>query len=241
MSKEPESTPKSDENGKPLLKMRELTEATGVKKPTILFYIKEGLLPKPVKTSPNVSFYPVFFIERVNLIRKLKDKHRLSLTRIKEILAERDAGKEIAPLIEMHNTVFGHQDTICIQLEAFCQKTGLSPDQVKEATKAKLIIPLSSKSFDSEDLALGEFLKQAFNLGLSIKDINFYSKLGQKIIKEEMKIHERLIQDVSTEKAIEVSLEVTQIARLMRGYVLERLFQKHAARQQVIKNETGCL
>ncbi len=240
MSKKLASTPICDGNGKPMLKMRELTEATGVKKPTILFYIKEGLLPKPVKTSPNVSFYPVSFIERVNLIRKLKDKHRLSLTRIKEILAKKDAGKEIAPLIEMHNTVFGHKDTISIQLEDFCQKTGLSPEQVKEATKAKLIIPLSSKSFDSEDLALGGFLKQVFNLGLSIKDISYYSKLGQKIIKEEMKIHERLVEDVSAEKAIELTLEITQIARVMRGYVMERLFQKHASRQQVIKDETGC-
>ncbi len=47
-----------------LLKMKALVEATGVRKATVLFYINEGLLLQPIKTSPNVSFYPASIIEK---------------------------------------------------------------------------------------------------------------------------------------------------------------------------------
>ncbi|MBU2513454.1 MerR family transcriptional regulator [bacterium] len=234
MKEKPLNQPISATNGKQMLKMRELAEATGVKKPTILFYIKEGLLPAPVKTSPNVAFYPFSFVERINLIRKLQDQHRLSLTRIKEILLQKDSGKEIAPLIEMHDTIYGRGDSVKIDKETFCKQTGLNARQVKEAKKAKLLIPLQEDSFDSEDLALGNLLHQIFELGLSLKEITYYSKLGQKIVNEEMKIHERLIQGTDIDKAIMLTLDLSRIARVMRGYVIDRLFQQAAGRQKIL-------
>ncbi len=232
--KSPDSATPAGNTTKPMLKMRELAEATGVNKPTILFYIKEGLLPRPVKTSPNVAFYPVSFIERINLIRTLQDRHRLSLTRIKEILMQKDAGKEIAPLIDMHDTIFGSRGSARIEKKAFCISTGLSEEQVDAAVKAKLLLPMQPDYFDSEDLTLGSMLKQIFELGISLNEITYYSKLGQQIVKKEMMIHERLVQGTSAEKTITLTLELSRIARTMRGYVIDRLFQKSAGRQRLL-------
>ncbi len=229
-SKEIEPAAGSNSN-RPMLKMRELAEATGVKKPTILFYINEGLLPKPVKTSPNVSFYPHSFIERINLIRTLQSKHRLSLVRIKEILAERDNGKEIAPLIELNEVVFGSNDPVQLDLDSFCQKTGLNTEQVEQATANELLIPQRPDSFDSEDLAMGNVLKQCFEFGLSFENVTFYTKMGKEIVKEEMSIHKQLLKEEPFEKAVTTTLELTRIARTMRGYVIDRLFQKDARRK----------
>ncbi len=220
------------DDGRPMLKMRELAEVTGVKKPTILFYINEGLLPKPVKTSPNVSFYPYSFIERINLIRKLQSKHRLSLLRIREILMERDRGKEIAPLIELNQEVFGNSDVVQMDKKTFCQKTRLSPEQVEKAVKLELLIPQRPDRFDSEDQALGNILSQCFELGLPLEEITYYAKLGKKIVKEEMAIHRRILADEPFEKVVTTTLELTRIARTMRSYVIDRLFQKEASRQK---------
>ena len=42
-------------NKAPMLKMKELSDAAGVPKSTILLYAGQGLLPKPVKTSPIIT------------------------------------------------------------------------------------------------------------------------------------------------------------------------------------------
>jgi DNA-binding transcriptional MerR regulator len=39
-----------------LIKMKKLTEETGIPKGTIQYYIKEGLIPKPIKTHPNMAY-----------------------------------------------------------------------------------------------------------------------------------------------------------------------------------------
>lgn len=51
-------------SSKPGLRMKELMEATGLPKSTILFYLEQGLLPKPVKTSRNMAYYPPECMER---------------------------------------------------------------------------------------------------------------------------------------------------------------------------------
>ena len=44
----------SDENG--LLRMRELAAASGVSAGTIKHYLREGLLPEPVRTSRKMAY-----------------------------------------------------------------------------------------------------------------------------------------------------------------------------------------
>jgi DNA-binding transcriptional MerR regulator len=48
------STPETQE----MLRMGELAEASGVSAATIKHYLREGLLPEPVKTSRNMAYYP---------------------------------------------------------------------------------------------------------------------------------------------------------------------------------------
>src|SRR6185369_3557635 len=76
-----------------LLRMRELAEAAGVSAGTIKHYLREGLLPEPVKTSRNMAWYPRDFVERVQLIKQLQEERFLPLKVIKEVL-ENGAGLE---------------------------------------------------------------------------------------------------------------------------------------------------
>ena len=66
--------------------MRELAEAAGVSAGTIKHYLREGLLPEPVKTSRNMAWYPREFVERVKLIKQLQEERFLPLKVIKEVL-----------------------------------------------------------------------------------------------------------------------------------------------------------
>ncbi|MBA2342525.1 MAG: MerR family transcriptional regulator [Thermoleophilaceae bacterium] len=74
------------ENG--LLRMRELAEASGVSAGTIKHYLREGLLPEPVRTSRNMAYYGPEFVERIRLIKQLQEERFMPLKLIKGVLEE---------------------------------------------------------------------------------------------------------------------------------------------------------
>ena len=71
-----------------LLRMGELAEASGVPAPTIKHYLREGLLPEPVKTSRNMAYYPPEFVDRIKLIKQLQEERFMPLRAIKAVLDE---------------------------------------------------------------------------------------------------------------------------------------------------------
>ena len=81
-------------NGDGLLRMRELAEASGVPAPTIKHYLREGLLPDPVKTSRNMAYYPPEFVERIRIIKRLQEERFMPLKVIRELLATADGDPE---------------------------------------------------------------------------------------------------------------------------------------------------
>ena len=71
-----------------LLKIGELAEASEVPVPTIKHYLREGLLPEPVKTSRNMAYYPPEFVDRIKLIKQLQEERFMPLKAIKSVLDE---------------------------------------------------------------------------------------------------------------------------------------------------------
>jgi DNA-binding transcriptional MerR regulator len=74
--------------GAELLRMGELAAASGVPAPTIKHYLREGLLPEPVKTSRNMAYYPPDFVDRIRLIKRLQEERFMPLKAIKAVLDE---------------------------------------------------------------------------------------------------------------------------------------------------------
>jgi DNA-binding transcriptional MerR regulator len=71
-----------------MLRMGELAAASGVSAATIKHYLREGLLPEPVKTSRNMAYYPAEFVERIRLIKQLQEERYMPLKVIKDLLDE---------------------------------------------------------------------------------------------------------------------------------------------------------
>src|SRR5207248_11582774 len=89
--------PGVSQNG--LLKMKELAEASGVSAGTIKHYLREGLLPEPVKTSRNMAYYPPEFVERIKLIKQLQAERSMPLKVISRMLTTDP--ERTRPLIEL--------------------------------------------------------------------------------------------------------------------------------------------
>jgi DNA-binding transcriptional MerR regulator len=70
----------------PLLKISELAEQAEVPVATVRHYLREGLLPEPVKTSRNMAYYPLEFAERIRLIKRLQEERFMPLRVIRDLL-----------------------------------------------------------------------------------------------------------------------------------------------------------
>jgi len=68
-----------------MIKMKELMEATGESKSTLLYYLKEGLLPEPQKPKPNVHLYDEKSVKIVKFIKYLQEHLSYSIAQIKEV------------------------------------------------------------------------------------------------------------------------------------------------------------
>src|SRR3989337_705369 len=69
-----------------MLRMGELAEAPGGSAATIKHYLREGLLPEPVKTSRNMAWYPPEYVERLQTIKRLQEERYMQLRVIREVL-----------------------------------------------------------------------------------------------------------------------------------------------------------
>jgi DNA-binding transcriptional MerR regulator len=89
-----------------MLRMGELARASGVSAATIKHYLREGLLPEPVKTSRNMAYYPAEFVDRIKLIKQLQEERYMPLRVIKDLLDE-DPQRARA-LIELGDRLLEH-------------------------------------------------------------------------------------------------------------------------------------
>lgn len=132
---------------KELLKISELAERAEVPVATVRHYLREGLLPEPVKTSRNMAYYPPEFIERIRMIKRLQEERFMPLRVIKAALesngddlerlgALADAGdslldQALAPLAERtpEDEVLARYDVPRRALERLATLGVLSPDE----------------------------------------------------------------------------------------------------------------
>jgi DNA-binding transcriptional MerR regulator len=77
-----------------MLKISELAEAADVPVATVRHYLREGLLPEPIKTSRNMAYYPPEFAERIRLIKQLQEERFMPLRVIGELLEAADGDVE---------------------------------------------------------------------------------------------------------------------------------------------------
>src|ERR1044072_3237825 len=77
-----------------LLKISELAERADVPVATVRHYLREGLLPEPVKTSRTMAYSPPESADRIRLIKQLQEERFLPLKVIRELLESTNSSPE---------------------------------------------------------------------------------------------------------------------------------------------------
>ncbi len=219
------------------LRMKELAGATGLPKSTILHYVSQGLLPEPVRTSPNMAFYDPACVARAQYIKEIQSRYSFPLEKIKKLLALRDAGEETASLIELNRVIFGAAEEQPLNEEAFRKATGLTADQLSELLAARLLMPLEKGAFGHDDVEAGRVYAGAFSLGLRASDLAFYAAAAAGLVELEWNLRRRLTKDLPDEADARTTADLTRGARTLRNYVIERTFQHRVAASTTLKDE----
>jgi DNA-binding transcriptional MerR regulator len=227
----------NSELSRPGMRMKELVEATGVPKSTVLHYLNQGLLPEPQKTSPNMAYYDPVCVGRIQYIQHLQHRHRLSLSEIRQMLDQKRDNLDFSIYNELDTIIFGQtQDTRYLKVSDFCAATGLSRGLLKRLVEAKLLLPLQEDCFDPQDIGMGKMYAAVSEFGLSTEDMTGYVELCEKIVDHEMAIRKRLTHHLPYDKDAALTIELVKSARMMRAYIIDRLFQRRVAAMKDLKD-----
>lgn len=182
------SAPDTQQNQ--LLRMRELAEASGVPAPTIKHYLREGLLPEPVKTSRNMAYYPPEFVDRIKLIKQLQEERYLPLKAIKDVLDARERPRTSAAEVRKRYGVPKEVLDRLAELEVLTPNSrGYSPSDV---TIIEAISRFRAGGYDEQ-------------IGFTVYDTLRYKTALEELVRQEVDVvMERLAGEVPPERVVEM-------------------------------------
>ena len=162
----------------------ELSKRTGVSTQTIHYYLKEGLLPKPVKTSKTWAYYTYAHVERITMIRNLKERYFFPLKVIKGIIAEVSSHQSLTrntPLSvvsDLKHSSLKDKQKILLSKKELSQKSGVSQQFIDELEEMDFLLSDSnnhSTKYDSDDLVLVKSISRLLKAGKgTLEDLRFY-------------------------------------------------------------------
>ncbi len=189
---------------KKLMRIRELAEASGISKDTIKYYIREGLIPRPIKTHPNMAYYNDAHLNALLAVKELKGKRFLPLSVIKEVLG---GGKhelsieETRTLTHMDGKLFqnlNEQPEIKpITLKMLAARTGASVKDIKELEKHRILHPIQKGKrtyYGEDDIRVTEaFVKLrkvglTEELGIGVDVLEIHRDMVERLVVEEARL-----------------------------------------------------
>jgi DNA-binding transcriptional MerR regulator len=191
--------------------MGELAEASGVPAPTIKHYLREGLLPEPVKTSRNMAYYPPEFVDRIKLIKQLQEERFMPLKAIKSVLDE-DPERARA-LVELEDRILDRAlsaERTRTSAAEVRERYGMPKDVLDRLEKLEVLSP-NSRGYSPSDIkiieAISRFRAGGYDeqIGFTVYDTLRYKSAIEDLVREEVgMVMERLAGEVSPERVVEM-------------------------------------
>jgi DNA-binding transcriptional MerR regulator len=199
------------QQGNGLLRMRELAEASGVPAPTIKHYLREGLLPEPVKTSRNMAYYPPEFVDRIKLIKRLQEERYLPLKAIKNVLDE-DPDRATA-MLELGDQILDRAlagERSRTSAAEVRERYGLPKEVLDRLAELEVLTP-NSRGYSPSDVtiieAISRFRAGGYDeqIGFTVYDTLRYKTALEELVRLEVDVvMERLAGEVPPERVVEM-------------------------------------
>jgi DNA-binding transcriptional MerR regulator len=196
---------------KSLLRMGELAEACGVPAATIKHYLREGLLPEPVRTSRNMAYYPPEFVERIRLIKRLQEERFMPLRAIKSVL-DQDPERARA-LLELEDSILERAlagERTRTSAAEVRERYGV-PKEVLDRLEGLEVLSPNSRGYLPSDVriieAISRFRAGGYDeqIGFTVYDTLRYKTALEELVRQEVEmVMERLAGEIPLERVVEM-------------------------------------
>jgi DNA-binding transcriptional MerR regulator len=200
-----------------MLRMGELADASGVSAATIKHYLREGLLPEPVKTSRNMAYYPAEFVDRIRLIKQLQEERYMPLRVIKELLEEDpDRARALIELGDrmLERVLAGESERV--SAAEVRHRYGVPQEALDRLAELGVLTP-DSKGYSPTDLriveAISRFRAGGYDerIGFTVYDTLRYRKAMAELVSQEVDVlMERLAGEMDADEAMRLIEAGTQ-------------------------------
>lgn len=221
---------------KGLLRISELSRATGVSLPTIHYYTREGLIFPSLKTAHNMAYYSQDCVKDIQLIKELQSKRFLPLSVIKLILNAKREGQNVDHIVEMESVlgdifqpVVDEAKSERISLSELVSASGISESDIKEIEARGLIVPVVTEhgfTYDDIDIRIAQIFKRLAELGLKPHGLDIYRRYME-IIRNEFKSIHDTIHQLPDHEIIPLQ-ELFKIANDLKRYLAMRVYREEA-------------
>ena len=226
-----------------MLKMSELAERSGVSAATIKHYLREGLLgseEEVVRTSRNMAYYPVDFVERVRLIKRLQEERFMPLRVIREVIG-RDPDRATR-LIELEDRIL--ERAIAAResgrvSRANARDTYQVPQNVLDRLEELGVLTPGGRGYDADDVAIIEAISRfraggyEEAIGFTVYDTLRYREALEPLVEEEVRVLlDRLAGRVSVDRAVEIISSGAEPLRELIGAMHSKLLLGALRRQR---------
>jgi DNA-binding transcriptional MerR regulator len=194
-----------------LLRMGELAEASRVSAATIKHYLREGLLPEPVKTSRNMAYYPPEFVDRIRLIKQLQEERFMPLRVIRSMLDE-DPDRARA-MVELEDRI--------LERALAGERTRTSAAEVRERYDVPAevldrleeieVLSPNSRGYTPSDVriieAVSRFRAGGYEeaIGFTVYDTLRYKRAMEELVREEVEVlMDRVAGKMDPDRAMEL-------------------------------------
>jgi DNA-binding transcriptional MerR regulator len=195
-----------------MLKMSELAERSGVSAATIKHYLREGLLPEPVRTSRNMAYYPPDFVERIRLIKRLQEQRFMPLRVIRGMLEEDP--RRVRAMVELEDRILERAADAQEQgrvSRAEVRRRYQVPDNVLRRLEELEILTPSARGYEPDDVAIiaaiSRFRAGGYDeqLGFTVYDTLRFREALEPLVAEEVDtLVDRLAGEVDPDRALEI-------------------------------------
>lgn len=183
-------------------KISEVVAKTGVPKSTILYYIKEGMLPEAEKLKANVHRYGEEHVELLKYIRYMQEELGSSNDQIKAALknANRSLSSSLTMIQPMMNTL-SHisADAEHYTKAAFIETFELDAEQVETLLKADILLPTAPDDFTRADAAVVRLAEMFERVGVPPDILKVYAEHARALAVLERRMQQSLC-DVRTDE-----------------------------------------
>jgi DNA-binding transcriptional MerR regulator len=194
-----------------MLRMRELAAASGVSAGTIKHYLREGLLPEPVKTSRNMAYYPPQFVERIRLIKQLQEERFMPLRVIRRMLD--DDPERARALVELEDRILERaieEERPRVSATELRGRYGIPQEVLDRLAELEVLTP-AARGYSPSDVgiveAIARFRAGGYDerIGFTVYDTLRYKRALERLVEEEVQVlMERLAGEMPPDQAVKL-------------------------------------